>query len=219
MESSICENETDSCESIEQIWIKFFSICVCCTSFQSHRLLFCVCLWFLSFISSSCTFHLTDSASAKTQVVCLSSTHLKSSGQHAFFCQVPLLWNCFACVWFLSLISSSCTFHLLCASAETLLHFISPTVHLPEHKLFVFLPLNSSLLVSMPFFVKYHYSGTICPTISDHFLPWHHLNLPSRPIFSPLDWMPCLCMCSCVPLVLRVCVGKLLNEEVYLFGF
>ena len=129
MESSICENETDSCESIEQIWIKFFSICVCCTSFQSHRLLYCVCLWFLSFISSSCTFHLTNSASAKTQVVCLSSTHLKSSGQHAFFCQVPLLWNCFACVCGFSLsISSSCTFHLLCASAETHLHFISPTL-------------------------------------------------------------------------------------------
>ena len=187
MESSICENETDSCESIEQIWIKFFSICVCCTSFQSHRLLFCVCLWFLSFISSSCTFHLTDCASARTQVVCLSSTRLKSSGQHAFFCQVPLLWNCFAHV---------CGFSL---SSHLAVHFIY-SVHLPNliyissHQLcasartqVVFLPLTSSLLVSMPFSVKYHYSGTICPTISDHLLPWHHLNLPSRPIFSPLD--------------------------------
>ena len=29
-----------------------------------------------------------------------------------------------------------------------------------------------------------HYSGTVCSTLSDTLLPWHHLNLPSKPTSS-----------------------------------
>ena len=148
MESSICENETESCESIEQIWIKFFSIYVCCTSFQSLRLLFCVCLRFLSLVSSSCPFHLTNSVHLPK--LRLPSTCLKSSGQPAFFCQVPLLWN-----------------------------------NLPYSLR------HSSSVASFKSALKTH-------------------------LFSSWLWMPCLCHLCAIGFV---CVGKLLNEAVYLFVF
>ena len=80
-----------------------------------------------------------------------------------------------------------------------------------------------TLLVDMPSFIKHHYSGTIYPTLFETFLPWHHLNLSSGPIFSPLDSVNalpvCVCSCSCMSLVLhifvRVCVcvmRRMLNE-------
>ena len=81
--------------------------------------------------------------------------------------------------------------------------------------------LHSSLLVNAFFYhcVKHLYSGTVYPTISKTLLPQHHLNLPSRPIFSPMDSLNALplcvllcaigfvvCVCVCVSVCLSVCV-------------
>ena len=63
--------------------------------------------------------------------------------------------------------------------------------------------LHSSLLVNAFFYhcIKHLYSGAIYPTLSETLLPQHHLNLPSRPIFSSLD-SECLA-CVCVGVRLR----------------
>ena len=74
------------------------------------------------------------------------------SNSSAYVCAVHLFSLtdcCFACV---------CGFSL---SSHLAVHFISPTLHLPKLKSFVFHPLTLSLLVNMPFSVRYHYSGTV----------------------------------------------------------
>ena len=67
-------------------------------------------------------------------------------------------------------------------------------------------------LVNVPSSIKHHYSGTIYSTLSDTLLPCHHLNLPSGPIFSPLD-SECVCVCDCV--CVSVCVGGRLSVGVF----
>ena len=73
-----------------------------------------------------------------------------------------------------SLISSSCMFHLTNSACLPILDF------------FVFHLLISSVLVNTPS-VKHHYTGTVCPTFSNILLPQHHLSLPSSTTFSPLN--------------------------------
>ena len=74
--------------------------------------------------------------------------------------------------------------------------------------------LHSSLLVNAFFYhcIKHLYSGAIYPTLSETLLPQHHLNLPSRPIFSPTDsecfafMHAVVCHWFFVLLCVRVCV-------------
>ena len=98
---------------------------------------------------------------------------------------------------------SSCTFHL------------ATSAHLLRDNSFVFHLLISSLLVIVPSSICHLYSGTINPTLSNTLLPQHYLNLPSRPIFSPLDskCLACVhciservCVCVCVRVCMCVCV-------------
>ena len=70
----------------------------------------------------------------------------------------------------------------------------------------------------VPSSFKHHYSGTVYPTLSNTVHPQHHLNLPSKPIFSPLDSECLACVYAAVCHWFHVCVHvlevmrKLLNE-------
>ena len=85
---------------------------------------------------------------------------------------------------------------------------LTNSVHLLILDYFVFHPLTSGLLVDMPFSVKHHYSGTICPTLSITLLSLIHSitrTCPQDPSF--LLWtLNALPMCVQLYAIGFVCV-------------